>query len=74
METKRLSFDMSEQDHTYLKMCCARLGVSIKDFIIKATNEKVVACEDIWLWQQVDENQEGDNHILIDNEGNFRAI
>lgn len=46
---KRLSFDMSVEDHKYLKMCCAKIGMSIKEFIIKATNEKVYEYEDKWF-------------------------
>lgn len=74
MESKRLSFDMSQEDHKYLKMCCAKLGVSIKEFVIRATNEKVATCEDGWLWDQVQEKQEGESHLLIDHEGNFYAL
>lgn len=51
MNKQRLSFDMSVEDHKYLKMCCAKLGVSIKEFIIKAINEKVEFYEDEWMFK-----------------------
>ncbi len=49
MDKQRLSFDMSVEDHKYLKMCCAKLGVSLREFIINATNEAVYANEDKWF-------------------------
>jgi hypothetical protein len=74
MEKQRLSFDMSVEDHKYLKMCCAKLGVSIKEFIIKATNEKVEAYEDEWLFKDSYEDNEGTNHVFIDHDGKVNAI
>jgi hypothetical protein len=73
MENQRLSFDMSIEDHKYLKMCCAKLGVSIKKFIIKATLEAVYAQEDIWFDEliQKQEEEQGENYVLIDHQGNF---
>ncbi len=74
MEKQRLSFDMSVEDHKYLKMCCAKLGISIKEFIIRATNEKVESYEDEWLFEHSYEDNEGKNHILIDYSGNVHAV
>lgn len=65
---QRLSFDMSVDDHKYLKMCCAKLGVSIKDFIIKATNEKLEAYEDKWLFKDSYEDNECPNHTFISHD------
>lgn len=52
MQKQRLSFDMDVNDHKYLKMCCAKLGVSIKDFLIKTINEAVYCQEDKWFEEQ----------------------
>ena len=74
MEKQRLSFDMSVEDHKYIKMCCAKLGVSIKNFIIKSSIEAVYAQEDIWfdeLTQREEDKEEGENYVLIDHKGNF---
>jgi hypothetical protein len=65
MEKQRLSFDMEVEDHKYLKMCCAKLGISIKDFIIKATNEKVESYEDEWLFKDSYEEYEKGNLEFI---------
>jgi hypothetical protein len=75
MEKKqRLSFDMSTEDHKYLKMCCARLGISIKDFIINATNEAVYAQEDKWFDEIPREDEEGENFIYMEHNGTIHAI
>jgi len=34
MATHRISIDIDEDEHKYLKMCCAKLGVTIKQFVI----------------------------------------
>lgn len=54
MNTQRLSFDFPTDEHKYLKMCCAKLGVSIKEFVTKAIIEKVDSHEDEWMLQQVE--------------------
>lgn len=74
MEKQRLSFDMSVEDHKYLKMCCAKLGVSIKEFIIKATNEKVEAHEDEWLFKDSYEDNDGPNFVYIEHDGTVHDI
>ena len=75
MSKQRMSFDMDSSDHKYLKMCCAKLGVSIKDFIISATNEKIHEWEDVWFSErQREEDIPGNTHVLIDHEGNFHDI
>lgn len=74
MEKQRLSFDMDIEDHKYLKMCCAKIGVSIKDFVINATNEAVYSHEDEWLFKNSYENNDGPNHIYIDHNGKVNEI
>lgn len=63
MDKQRLSFDMPSDDHKYLKMCCAKLGVSLKEFITKATLEAVYAQEDKWFDELPQEKVEGESHI-----------
>lgn len=63
MATQRISVDIEEDEHKYLKMCCAKLGISIKQFVIKATLESVYNQEDEW-WLQDPETQQ----MLKDNE------
>ena len=56
MKEVRLSIMMDENEHKYLKMCCAKLGVSIKDFVVKSVTEQVYAQEDIW-WLESEETK-----------------
>lgn len=62
MNKQRLSFDMSADDHKNLKMCCAKLGVSIKDFIIKATLDAIHAQEDVWFSELPEQKVKVINH------------
>lgn len=50
--THRISIDIDDDEHKYLKMCCAKLGMTIKDFVIGATIERVDACEDKWMLER----------------------
>lgn len=62
----RLSIVMDENEHKYLKMCCAKLGVSIKDFVLNATIDRVDLQEDEWMvdtYQKRDENRNGNGCI-----------
>lgn len=45
----RLTLDMDSQEHAYLKMACAKLGVSMRQFMLLATFEKMEQIEDDWL-------------------------
>lgn len=58
MRTVRVTVDMPENEHMYLKMACAKLKLSLKDFIIQATEQKIQEVEDEWLALQVDEVKE----------------
>ena len=48
----RLTVDMDSNEHAYLKMACAKLGVSMREFILIATFEKMEKAEDKWLAEQ----------------------
>lgn len=52
MATHRISIDIDEDEHKYLKMCCAKLGITIKQFVISATIDKVDAYEDKWMLER----------------------
>lgn len=61
MTTHRISIDIEEDEHKYLKMCCAKLGVTIKQFVIGATIEKIDGWEDKWMldrWARDGTNEE----------------
>lgn len=52
MATHRISIDIDEDEHKYLKMCCVKLGITIKDFVINATIEQVDSWEDKWMLER----------------------
>jgi uncharacterized protein (DUF1778 family) len=51
----RLTLDMDSKEHTYLKMACAKLGVSMRQFMLLATFEKMEKIEDDWLTEKAHE-------------------
>jgi predicted DNA-binding protein len=55
MKKARLTVDMSSEEHMYLKMTCAKLGVTMKQFLMKAAFEKMTDLEDEWLAEKADE-------------------
>lgn len=46
-EKSRLTIDMSPDEHMYLKMACAKIGVSMKDFLLQLAFEKIEDMEDV---------------------------
>ena len=48
-EKSRLTLDMHSDEHMYLKMAAAKLGVSMKDFVLLAVFERMEEIEDEWL-------------------------
>lgn len=48
----RLTLDMDSEEHTYLKMACAKLGITMRQFMLIATFEKMEKIEDDWLAEQ----------------------
>lgn len=48
----RLTLDMDSKEHAYLNMACAKLGVSMRQFMLLATFEKMEKIEDDWLTEQ----------------------
>jgi len=51
----RLTVDMSPEEHMYLKLACAKLGVSMREFVIHSTFEKIEDIEDEWLAEKARE-------------------
>jgi uncharacterized protein (DUF1778 family) len=51
----RLTLDMDSDEHAYLKMACAKLGVSMRQFMLLATFEKMEQIEDDWLAEKAHE-------------------
>lgn len=45
-EKSRLTVDMSLDEHTYLKMACAKIRVSMRDFLLQLGFEKIEEMED----------------------------
>jgi hypothetical protein len=48
----RLTVDMSIDEHTCVKMASAQLGISMREFVLLATFEKMEAIDDQWLSDQ----------------------
>lgn len=57
-EKSRLTVDMSPDEHMYLKMACAKIGVSMKDFLLQLAFEKIEDMEDEWLANKATETLE----------------
>jgi len=45
----RLTLDMTQKEHTYLKMISAKLGITMKEFILTAAFKQMEEIEDEWL-------------------------
>lgn len=48
-QNARLTVDMSADEHTLVKMASALLGISMREFILLATFEKMQTIDDSWL-------------------------
>lgn len=73
MSFHRISVDIDEEDHKYLKMCCLKLGTSIKAFVVGTVLEKVEEYESEWMLNEKEEDF-GANFVLIDHSGKVHAI
>ena len=52
MTTHKISIDIEEDEHKYLKMCCAKLGMTIKQFVTSSVIERVDEWEDKWMLER----------------------
>ena len=57
MRKFRLSMDMEEKEHLNLRMCCLKLGISMKSFVLDTVMKRVEEQEDKW-WTERPETQE----------------
>ncbi len=48
----RLTVDMTSVEHACLKIACAKLHMSMKDFLLFSAFERIEEFEDEWLAQQ----------------------
>ena len=51
----RLTVDMTPDEHTYLKMASAQLGMSMREFILVAAFQKMGEIDDEWLAEKAAE-------------------
>jgi predicted DNA-binding protein len=47
--SSRLTVDMDPEEHTYLKMASAQLGITMREFILWAAFKKMAEIDDQWL-------------------------
>ena len=45
----RLTLDMSLEEHMCIKMACAKLGMTMREFLLIAAFEQIEEIEDEWL-------------------------
>lgn len=57
-EKSRLTVDMTPDEHMYLKMACAKMGVTMKEFLLRTAFEKMEEMEDEWLAEKAKETLE----------------
>jgi predicted DNA-binding protein len=50
--TVRLSINVPQEEHMYLKLAATKLGLSMKEFIIKTMNKEIDELEDKWLSEE----------------------
>jgi len=48
-DKSRLTLDMSSEEHMYLKMACAKLGMTMREFLLLAAFERIEELQDEWL-------------------------
>ncbi|MFZ0565275.1 MAG: hypothetical protein WAM28_03735 [Chlamydiales bacterium] len=48
-EKSRLTLDMTPDEHMYLKMACAKLGITMREFMLMAAFRQMEEIEDEWL-------------------------
>ncbi len=54
----RLTIDMSPEEHTYLKMASAQLGISMRKFMLLSAFQIVKGLDDEWLVERAKETIE----------------
>ncbi len=54
-DKSRLTLDMTLEEHMYLKMASAKLGMTMREFILVAVFEQIEKIEDDWLAEKARE-------------------
>lgn len=57
-EKSRLTLDMTPNEHMYLKLASAKVGMSMKKFLLTAAFERIEELEDKWLAEKARETLE----------------
>ena len=53
--SSRLTIDMHQEEHAYIKIVSAQLGIPMREFVLMATFEKIKEVEDEWLSGRAEE-------------------
>lgn len=73
MSTHRLNIEFPSDDYTYLKMLCAKKGVSIKDFVVPLILRAIEEEEDALLVKKAEQRLKNmDSTDLIPIEEAFK--
>jgi predicted DNA-binding protein len=48
-DTARLTIDMNPEDHMYLKLASAKIGITMRELVLTATFKVLLDLEDQWL-------------------------
>lgn len=54
-QKSRLTIDMSPSEHVYLKTACAKLGITMRELLLRSAFEKIEDMEDEWLARRAKE-------------------
>lgn len=57
-DKSRLTLDMTTEEHMYLKMASAKLGISMREFLLLAAFARMEELEDEWLAERARETLE----------------
>lgn len=74
MSNHRISVDIDEEDHKFLKMHCAKMGVTIRQFVSNAVINTLEEWEDSVLFSESYNDNEGNNYVLVDHQGVLHAL
>lgn len=76
-QSARLTVDMTTEEHTYLKMASAKMGVSMKELLLSATFKMLEEAEDQWLAEKAREAlkriESGEEKTIPWNKGKKRV-
>jgi predicted DNA-binding protein len=76
-QSARLTVDMSPEEHQFLKMASAKLGVSMREFVLTAAFEKMEDIEDEWLAKKAHETlkriESGEEKVIPFSKAKKRA-